>query len=80
MGDAFQDLYAKDALLIDVWEGGSWNPRFPRRLNDWELEDEVNFFRRLPDHPFSLDSKDTLVWRDTKSGTLHSLSSLPIPI
>ena len=69
--DAFLDLFVipsfKDAWVVDVWEDGSWNPRFFRQLNDWELEEADNFFGRLHDHSLSLDSENILVWRDTKN-------------
>ncbi|RVW19502.1 hypothetical protein CK203_020174 [Vitis vinifera] len=35
--------------------------RFFGQLNDWELEEVDNFFKRLHDQFLSLDSKDTLV-------------------
>ena len=47
--------------MVDVWDGGSWNSRFFGQLNDWELEEVDNFFKRLHDQFLSLDSKDTLV-------------------
>ena len=71
MRDAFLDLFVipsfKDAWVVDIWEDGSWNPRFFRQLNDWELEEADNFFGRLHDHSLSLDSENILVWRDTKN-------------
>ena len=37
--DAFLNLFSiassKDAQMVDVWDGGSWNPRFIRQLSDW---------------------------------------------
>ncbi|RVW59935.1 hypothetical protein CK203_086935 [Vitis vinifera] len=60
-------LFRVDAWVVDVWEDGSWNPRFFRQLNDWELEEADNFFGRLHDHSLSLDSENILVWRDTKN-------------
>ena len=39
--DAFLGVYvigsSKDAWVIDVWDEGSWGPRFIRQFNDWEL-------------------------------------------
>ena len=36
--DEFPGLYAiasfKDAWVVDVWDGGSWGPRFIRQFND----------------------------------------------
>ena len=63
--DTFPNLFSiassKDAWVVDVWDGGSWNPRFFKQLNDWELKEVHNFFWRLHDQFLSLDSKDTLV-------------------
>ena len=39
--DVFLGVYvigsSKDAWVIDVWDEGSWGPRFIRQFNDWEL-------------------------------------------
>ena len=63
--EAFPDLFSiassKDTWVVDIWDSGSWNPRFFRQLIDWELEEVDNFFKRLHDQFLSLDSKDTLV-------------------
>ncbi|RVW26432.1 hypothetical protein CK203_086154 [Vitis vinifera] len=60
--DAFLDFFSiassKDAWVVDVWDGGSWNPRFIRRLNNWELEEIDFFFGKLHDHSLSLDFDD----------------------
>ena len=53
--------------MADAWDGGSWNLRFIRQLNDWELEEVDNFFERLHDHSLSMDSEDSVEWVDIKS-------------
>ena len=54
--------------MADDWDGDSWNPRFVRQLNDWELEEVDIFFERLYDHSISMDIEDSVEWVDTKSG------------
>ena len=53
--------------MVDVRDGGSWNPRFFKQLNDWEFEEVDNFFKRFHDHSSPLDFEDILVWVDTKN-------------
>ena len=69
--DTFPDLFSiassKDARVADAWDGGSWNPRFIRQLNDWELEEVDIFFERLYDHAIFMDTEDSVEWVDTKS-------------
>ena len=69
--DAFSNFFSitssKDVWVADAWDGGSWNPRFIRQLNDWELEEVDNFFERLHDHSLSMDSEDSVEWVDIKS-------------
>ncbi|RVW55322.1 hypothetical protein CK203_089055 [Vitis vinifera] len=64
--NAFQ-ASSKDARVADAWDGGSWNPRFIRQLNDWELEEVDIFFERLYDHAIFMDTEDSVEWVDTKS-------------
>ena len=70
--DVFSDLFSiassKDVRVADDWDGDSWNPRFVRQLNDWELEEVDIFFERLYDHSISMDIEDSVEWVDTKSG------------
>ena len=70
--EAFRGLYAitssKDAWVVDVWDGGSWGPRFIRQFNDWELEDIDAFFGRLHNYVISLGATDDMVWLGTKNG------------
>ena len=49
-------------------KSGSWNPKFIRQLNDWELEEVDILFERLYDHSISMDTEDLEEWVDTKSG------------
>ena len=80
--EAFLDLFSKasskDPWVVDIWDGGSWNPRFFRQLNDWELEEIDNIFGRLQDHSPSLDFEDILVWVDTKN-SVFSIKSYSFP-
>ncbi|RVW63334.1 hypothetical protein CK203_058258 [Vitis vinifera] len=48
---------SKDVRVADDWDGDSWNPRFVRQLNDWELEEVDIFFERLYDHSISMDMR-----------------------
>ena len=70
--EAFPDLFSiassKDTWVVDIWDSGSWNPRFFRQLIDWELEEVANFFGRLHDYFPSSNFEDILVWVDTKNG------------
>ncbi|RVX14587.1 hypothetical protein CK203_011953 [Vitis vinifera] len=70
--DAFLDLYAiasfKDAWVVDVWNGGSWGPRFIRQFNDWELEKVDAFFGRLHNYSIISSTFDAMVWLETKNG------------
>ena len=81
--DAFPNLFSitsfKNAQVVDVWDGGSWNPRFIRQLNDWELKKVNNFFGRQHDHSLSMDSEDLVEWADTKSG-VFSIRSFYSPL
>ena len=63
----FSIAFSKDARVTDAWDGGSWNPRFIRQSNDWELEKVDIFFERLYDHAISMDIEDSVEWVDTKS-------------
>ncbi|RVW87819.1 hypothetical protein CK203_039780 [Vitis vinifera] len=58
---------SKDAWVVDVWDGGSWDPRFIRQFNDWEMEDVNRFFRRLHNYIAS-GTIDDMVWLGTKNG------------
>ena len=62
--DGFPNLLSiassKDALVANAWDGGRWNPRFIRQLNDWELEEVDNFFKRPHDHHLSTNFEDSV--------------------
>ena len=70
--DAFLGPYSiassKDAWVVDVWNGGSWGPRFIRQFNDWEMEDVDSFFGRLHNHFIASSTIDDMVWLGTKNG------------
>ena len=71
MRDAFPGLYSivvsKDAWVEDVWDGGSWGPRFIRQFNDLELEDVDTFFGRLHNCFSALGTIDDMAWMGTKN-------------
>ena len=56
-------------------EGGSWNPRFTRRFNDWELDEVENLLGRLCGAKVMLDEEDRLRWLLSKDGNF-SVKSL----
>ena len=70
--DEFSGLYAiasfKDAWVVDVWNGGSWGPRFIRQFNDWELEEVDALFRSLHGYSIIRGTFDAMVWLETKDG------------
>ena len=70
--DEFPGLYAiasfKDAWVVDVWNGGSWGPRFIRQFNDWELEEVDALFRSLHGYSIIRGTFDAMVWLETKDG------------
>ena len=53
--------------LVDVWDGGSWGPRFIRQFNDLELEDVDTFFGRLHNCFSALGTIDDMAWMGTKN-------------
>ncbi|RVW67778.1 hypothetical protein CK203_062452 [Vitis vinifera] len=73
----FKVAFSKDARVTDAWDGGSWNPRFIRQSNDWELEKVDIFFERLYDHAISMDIEDSVEWVDTKSSIFLLGPSIP---
>ena len=54
--------------MEDVWDGGSWSPRFIRHFNDWELEDVDSMFGRFHNNSIVSGSIDDMVWIGTKNG------------
>ncbi|RVW45708.1 Retrovirus-related Pol polyprotein from transposon TNT 1-94 [Vitis vinifera] len=81
--EAFRGLYAiassKDAWVIDVWDGGSWGPRFIRQFNDWELEDIDAFFGRLHNYVIALGATDDMwVMHSSVRGVLLSWNNFSI--
>ena len=53
----------------EVWEfsgnSGTWNPRFIKCFNDWELE-QVQIFIRITNNKRISLRKDILVWKGQK--------------
>ena len=60
----------KDAwVVVDIWDGGSWGPRFIRQFNDWELEEvDALFGGRLHSYSIGSGTFDAMVWLETKDG------------
>ena len=55
--------------MVDVWDGGSWGPRFIEQFNDWELEEvDALFGGRLHSYSIGSGTFDTMVWLETKDG------------
>ncbi|RVW85732.1 hypothetical protein CK203_033342 [Vitis vinifera] len=67
MGERFMDCFSQ-------WgkEGGSWNPRFTRRFNDWELHEVENLLGRLCGAKVMLDEEDRLRWLLSKDGNFST--------
>ena len=80
---SFPSLFAlsnsKDAWVVELWqhsnEGGSWNPNFPRPLNDWEIVIVERFLAKLQDKVVEEGTEDKVCWVETKSETF-SIKSL----
>ena len=54
--------------MVDVWDEGSWGPRFIRQFNDWELDEVDALFGRLHNYSIVLGPFDAMVWLETKGG------------
>ena len=54
--------------MVDVWDEGSWGPRFIRQFNDWELDKVDALFGRLHNYSIVLGPFDAMVWLETKNG------------
>ncbi|RVW77755.1 hypothetical protein CK203_050341 [Vitis vinifera] len=80
--DEFPGLYViasfKDVWVVDVWDGGSWGPRFIEQFNDWELEEVNALFRRLHSYSFGSGTFDTMVWLKIKDGDFQFSSFTPL--
>ena len=46
--------------------GGSWNPRFTRPFDDWELDEVENLLGRLCGEGVLLDKEDRVRWLESK--------------
>ena len=51
----------------DLWDGGSWSPRFIKQMDDWKLEEVQVFFGRLYEHSITLGLEDIMIWLVTKN-------------
>ena len=54
--------------MVDVWDEGSWGPRFIGQFNDWELDEVDALFGRLHNYSIVLGTFDAMVWLETKGG------------
>ncbi|WKA03334.1 hypothetical protein VitviT2T_021449 [Vitis vinifera] len=79
--NSFPSLYVltanKEAWVSDLWAGsasgdlgGSWNPRFTRHFNNWELYEVEGLLRRLCEERVMLDEEDTVRWSMSNDGKL----------
>ena len=74
--EIFPSLFAlfdsKEAWVIDLWEhrgeGGNWNFRFVRNLNDWELGAMERFLSLLQGHSVKREQKDRVGWKGGNIG------------
>ena len=77
--DSFPSLFvlaaAKEAWVSDLWTvsargemEGSWNPRFTRRFNDWELDEVENLLGRLCEERVMLEEEERVRWSVSKDG------------
>ena len=71
----FPSLYAlagsKRAMVAEVWDTirgeGTWNPRFTRYFNDWEMDEVQNFINLISRKKNQLE-RDKLLWKRNKNG------------
>ena len=79
--NSFPSLYVltanKEAWVSDLWAGsasgdlgGSWNPRFTRRFNNWELDEVEGLLGRLCEERVMLDEEDTARWLMSNDGNI----------
>ena len=77
--DSFPSLFvlaaAKEVWVSDLWTvsargemEGSWNPRFTRRFNDWELDEVENLLGRLCEERVMLEEEERVRWSVSKDG------------
>ena len=81
--DAFPNLFNlavnKEGWVVEAWEedgiGGSWELRFNKHLNDWEVGEVESLLSKL--HPLTIRRgvDDLLWWRENKNRTF-SVKSL----
>ena len=81
----FPSLYSlagtKRAMVVDVWdttsEEGTWNLRFARSFNDWEM-DKVQNFINLVNKKTNQMLKDRLLWKGDKNGIFSIKASFAL--
>ena len=72
----FPSLYAfagsKRAMVVEVWDTtrgeGTWNPRFTRSLNDWEIDEVQNFINLISRKKINRLETDRLLSKGDKNG------------
>ena len=84
--ETFPSLFAlsdsKEAWVAYLWEqrgkGGSWNIRFVKNLNDWELVVMEQFLLKLQGQTMKREKEDTVVRKGDSKGvfSMRELYSL----
>ena len=82
--ETFPSLFAlsdsKEAWVAYLWEqrgkGGSWNIRFVKNLNDWELVVMEQFLLKLQGQTMKREKEDTVVWKGDSKG----VRAFPFPL
>ena len=72
----FPSLYAlagsKRVMVAEVWDTirgkGTWNPRFTRSFNDWEMDKVQNFINLINRKKINQLERDRLLWKGDKNG------------
>ena len=63
---------SKGAMVGELWENqrgeGTWNPRFFRPFNDWEMEAAQNFINLIRKGKVSQGGRDRIFWKVDKQG------------
>ena len=85
--EIFPSLFAlsnsKEAWVVDLWEhrgeGGNWNFRFVRNLNDWELG-AMEHFLSLLQGSVKREQEDRVVWKGGNKGVFSVREWLYNPV
>ena len=72
----FPSLYAlvdsERAMVVKVWDTtrgeGTWNTRFTRSFNDWEMDEVQNFINLISQKKKNQLERDRLLWKGDKNG------------